>query len=242
MTFNKLFMFDSLESTNDYAKSIAHDATDGTVIVAGIQTRGKGRGENTWSSGPGGLYLSVLLKPDRPIQHTLPLTLITALAVSRTLEGYEVSSSIKWPNDILVEGKKLAGILVEGASAGARLDHVIIGAGINLNNTLPEDLPATSLRQIKNSDIVVTEFRDGFLGHLHSLYNRFLEEGFTDELKDEWVLRAGVEGKQLRERESGELLGRFVGLDDDGGIIYNPPAGGDSMIPKVTHETDIDLV
>ena len=240
MTFNKLFTFETLDSTNNHAKHIAQDATDGTVIVAGIQTKGKGRSENTWSSETGGLYLSVILKPRRPPQRTLPLTLITALAVSETLDTYGIPSTIKWPNDVLVNEKKIAGILVESSSSGAELNYLIIGVGININNPLSDSLPATSLGELKNEIMDITRVRDVFLKRLYTLYSRFLDEGFT-ELKKQWVDRAGAGGKRLRDRETGDTLGDFLGLSDDGGILYRPQGKGDTIVPQITHITDIDF-
>jgi BirA family transcriptional regulator, biotin operon repressor / biotin---[acetyl-CoA-carboxylase] ligase len=242
MSFNKILHFKSLDSSNDHAKTIASDYPHGTVVQSDIQTKGKGRGEHSWDSGPGGLYLSVILKPELQPQATLPITLITALAIARTLEEFGVNATIKWPNDILVGEKKLAGILTEAASSGDKLDYVVVGTGINLNNPLPNDLPAVSLGQLSGGKVDTTVFRDLYLHKLHELYQRFIKEGFQ-EMGAEWGQRAGASGKRLRDRKSGEFLGRFGGLAKDGAILYWP-ANRDqsSMNPERCYDTEVDLL
>ena len=242
MTFNKIFTFETLESTNDYARSIVQDATNGTVVVADVQTSGRGRRENNWSSLKGGLYLSLILKPGHEVQQSLPVTLLTALAISRTLEDhYGISSRIKWPNDVLVENRKLAGILVFASSSGGRLHHVIVGVGINLNNPLPDGLEAVSMKELLGKEMDILEFRSFFLQQLHTLYERFLAKGFG-EFTGEWVRRAGVQGTRLRDRETGKVLGSFVGLKADGGILYRPLGSAPSTLPETCYDTDIDFV
>lgn len=242
MSFNKILHFESLGSTNDHAKGLAADYPHGTVVQADIQTTGRGRGENSWDSGPGGLYLSVILKPELQPQATLPITLVTALALARTLEEFDVKTGIKWPNDILVDGKKLAGILTEGASSGERLDYVVVGTGINLSNPLPDNLPAVSLEGVTGKKPDPQLFRDRYLHHLHLLYQQFVKDGFK-ELGAEWTARSGASGKGLVDRRTGKTIGKFVGLAEDGAILFWPPERDPNCSElERSYETELDFV
>src|SRR5262249_5814013 len=130
-------------STNDEALARARaGAPHGLVIVADEQTRGRGRLGRVWHSPPGdNLYLSVLLRRDRPPAWALPLPLIAGVAVSDTLEGFSCGTAIKWPNDVLIDGRKVAGILTESSTVGGRLEAIVVGIGVNVNVAdLPPEL------------------------------------------------------------------------------------------------------
>ncbi len=241
MRFNKIFEFETIDSTNSYARSIAANATEGTVVTAGIQTGGRGRGDNLWSSDRGGLYLSVILKPGLPLRQTLPLTLVAALAVSDALKGRGLMPRIKWPNDILVEDKKIAGILCEAGSSGPESNYIIIGMGINLENQIPPGLPATSLLEETQEKVDMKEFRTCLLEIFASRYQIFMESGFGD-MAEEWVKAAGVSGRAVRERKSGKTLGRFLGLAPDGGVIYRPGGNEAGTLTATSYETELDFL
>jgi BirA family transcriptional regulator, biotin operon repressor / biotin---[acetyl-CoA-carboxylase] ligase len=144
-------VFDCVASTNDILKRAAREgAPEGTVALAAVQTAGRGRHGRVWVSPPGNLFLSILVRPADPALLTL-LPLAAGVAVAEALESCGASSRLKWPNDVLAGGRKLAGILAEATSESGRLDAVVIGIGANVNvarEALPEDLreTATSLR------------------------------------------------------------------------------------------------
>ena len=143
----QLTYLDTCPSTNDLMKAMAEaGAADGTVLVAGEQTRGKGRlGRSFTSAANKGVYLSVLLRPDLPPEALLPLTGFTAEAMRRAVRRVTgAAPGIKWVNDLLLNGKKLCGILTESAfGAGGRLQYVVVGVGLNVNYDMadfPEEL------------------------------------------------------------------------------------------------------
>jgi len=233
--------FDVLDSTNDYAKEVAKEARDGTVIQARRQRKGKGRRDRIWYSEEGGLYLSVILKPEREVKKLLPLTLLTSLAVVETLRDYKIEPKIKWPNDVLVNGKKIAGVLVETACAGERLEYVVVGVGINVNNDLKECPEGVSVKDIKKEEVVLRELRERFLNHFFLFYSEFLEKGFG-KMKKRWVEEAQAEGKRLKDRKTGKIFGIFLDIAEDGGIIYKPIEKDVSSLPELTYDTEIDFL
>ena len=128
-------VFDTIPSTNDFTYRLGfNEPIEGTVVVAGEQTSGKGRKGAKWYSPRGGLWFSTLLYPEIEPGSLHRLTLMTSLSVSQTLrEMFHLNAMIKWPNDVVVEGKKICGILTEAKISGFRTDFVVIGEGLNLN-------------------------------------------------------------------------------------------------------------
>ena len=182
--------FDSLSSTNDLALQMA-DAPEGTVIIAGEQTAGKGRRGRKWSSPPGeGLYLSIILRPPLPFQEMQQMAFVISLAACEAIRQISgLDAKIKWPNDILVEGRKICGILIETrghgetetrrrGDAGTR-GIVVVGIGINVNNqSFPPDLNATSLALELGRTISMADVEAALLSCLKARYEQFLAEGF----------------------------------------------------------------
>ena len=120
-------------STNDDAKVMAPSCPDGTLVICETQTKGKGRLGRQWESPRGGVFMSVILKPEITPAEVPPLALAAGYAVAKALEGQGLNPSVKWPNDVLVDGKKLAGILCELGAGQGQVEHVIVGVGINAN-------------------------------------------------------------------------------------------------------------
>jgi len=136
-----LHFFQSIGSTNDHAMSLARDgAPHGTLVVAEEQTEGKGRFGRKWFTPPNSaLAFSLLLRPEGiPIEAMGDLTALGALAVAEAIEGLGIEGQIKWPNDVMLIGQKVAGVLVEGSWIGDQLEHAILGIGINVR---PESVP-----------------------------------------------------------------------------------------------------
>ena len=140
---SKVLYFDSLDSTNNYARKIAAEGCDeGTAVVAGRQTAGKGRLGRNWESPPDkGIYVSVVLRPPLAPAETPIITLAAAVAVADAIgDASGLSVGIKWPNDLVIDGRKVCGILVEMGSEADRVNYVIIGIGINYSQEV-EDFP-----------------------------------------------------------------------------------------------------
>jgi BirA family biotin operon repressor/biotin-[acetyl-CoA-carboxylase] ligase len=222
--------FDTVGSTNDVAASLAAAGdNEGAVVVADRQTAGRGRRGHTWFSPPGsGLYASVILMPGRtrvdPMRATLLLTLAAGVALAEAVEletGLNVD--LKWPNDLYVGRRKLAGILAEGSGRGATIDAIILGFGINLKPmAYPPELAdkATSLE----SEIGRAVDRHGVLvATLIALARRYddLLEGRFDAILDAWRRRApsAVGARVAWTTASGTQSGITSGIDDNGALL-----------------------
>ncbi len=207
-------------STNDEAAAWARaGAPHGAVVIADAQTRGRGRLGRVWHSPPGAaLYFSAILRPPLPPMKVPPLTLAAGVAVAETVARFDVAPTLKWPNDVLIEGKKLAGILTESATQGARLEHVIVGIGVNLRvEEFPAGLNATSLHRYR--EVARDEFVDVLCERLESAYERFL----SGEIAPAWKSFADCWGKTLK-LSSGEA-GIAEDLEADGALRLRTPKG-----------------
>ncbi|OPJ54827.1 biotin--[acetyl-CoA-carboxylase] ligase [Alkalithermobacter paradoxus] len=145
----KILCFETIGSTNDHAKKIAKESEEGTIILSEEQTKGRGRMGKVWHSIKGdGIWLSIILKPDIPPYHAPIITQIAGLSVVIALNELGVKSSIKWPNDILINNKKICGILTEMSIEIDRIDHIVVGIGMNVKTLdFPNDIEnmATSI-------------------------------------------------------------------------------------------------
>ena len=169
-----------VDSTNLYLRRLAATAADGTAVIAASQTAGRGRMGRSFLSPAGGLYLSVLLRPDCEAARLPSLTPLAALAVCRAVEGVcGARCGIKWPNDVLLDGKKICGILVESVLGGEK-PCVIVGVGINANTpSFPEELRpvAGSIAAATGEPVELDALAAALLSQLDALYAQWLSDG-----------------------------------------------------------------
>ncbi|MGB7970254.1 MAG: biotin--[acetyl-CoA-carboxylase] ligase [Methanobacterium sp.] len=218
--------FKEVDSTNDVAKYLAQNgAEEGTVVVAEIQNRGKGRRGKTWISPPGGVWMSIILRPDIPTSKAPQLTLVTGVAVAETLKKeLKLDVGIKWPNDILIGKKKVCGILTEVNASVNKVNYVIVGIGIDMNVDVPLFPPdlqegATSLKNELDSEINGAILVQKFLLNLEKLYGQFTSGKFPDIL-NEWRFLSKTIGSQVEVRTRGKTIrGNAVGINKDGILI-----------------------
>src|SRR5919201_282039 len=179
---NHIQHFDSIGSTNTSAmQTAAAGAPEGTVLIAEEQTRGRGRGANTWHSEPcSGIYCSVILRPALPPSDVLVLSLATGLAVHSAVQklNADLSPDLKWPNDGLLDRKKFCGILTEMNAEPTRVRYIVVGIGLNVNHTMfpPELQPiATSLRLVTGTEWSRVDLCAALLKSLDREYQGLLE-------------------------------------------------------------------
>jgi BirA family biotin operon repressor/biotin-[acetyl-CoA-carboxylase] ligase len=223
--------FDSLPSTNDLAKELgSKNAPEGSLVVAESQTRGRGRLGREWDSPPGvGLYVSLLLRPPLPPTEMPQITLAAAVAVVRALRrATGVAPGIKWPNDLLVDGKKLGGILTEMETESDRIRHLVVGLGLNVNNREfppPLDLTATSLALAAGASFCRREILRAWLEEFEALYDLFLNRDFGVIL-DEWRGYNVTLGQMVTVRQGPrEISGLALEVAGDGALLLRQETG-----------------
>lgn len=220
-----------LGSTNDLAKELGRrGAPEGTLVVAEAQDAGRGRLGRSWASPAGvGLYASLILRPPLPPVELPRLTLTVAVAAARALERTAgVSPGIKWPNDLLLHGRKLAGILTELETEAERLRYVVVGLGLNVNTpAFPSELAdtATSLLLTTGRTHSRLAVLQAWLEELESLYELFLARGFP-EILAQWQARTVTLGRPARVRQGDqEICGLAVGVDPEGALLLQTDGG-----------------
>lgn len=222
---NLTFRFTQLASTMDFARRLAElNFPEGTAVLADEQTAGRGTKGRSWHSAHGkGLYVSFLLRPSLASLNLLPLTIGLASAEAIfNLTGIDIR--LKWPNDLVFEGKKLGGILCEAGTSGQKSAYTIAGIGINLNHS-PEDFPpelsslATSLFIITGKTFEKESLFELLSKSLQFWYNN-LEKGQVNSITDQYQRKLSFTAGQrliLRSQE-GEIEGQFQGIDQNGGL------------------------
>lgn len=222
---SKIYTFDTIDSTNNCARALAGCwADEGTVIIAEQQTAGRGRLGRSWEANPNeNLTFSIILRPRMPAEAINLLPLSVSVAVAQAVEQVTgVRLECKWPNDLLANKKKVAGILLEGSFSGSSVEWIVIGIGINVNQTIfPGDLAqkATSLKLATNSDIDRTVLFRSILESLERYYRTGTDSGFQSILPD-WIARSTMIDKNISLMENGKVVtGVVKGLSRDGGLI-----------------------
>lgn len=223
-----IYYFDSIDSTNIYANIIANKVDEGAVVISKEQTNGRGRSGKIWvSDNNQGIYFSIILKPDIPISMASFLTQVAGAALITSLEKLGVSCQIKWPNDLVLNGKKIAGILTEMRAEIESISYIIVGIGINIGHKIFEDSisnVATSLAnegyEIRELDLLRTFFID-----FENLYKDFKHKNYDKILR---ILkdRSAVLGKEIFIIREGQKEMVFAeNIDEYGNLIIRNNLG-----------------
>jgi BirA family transcriptional regulator, biotin operon repressor / biotin---[acetyl-CoA-carboxylase] ligase len=219
-----LHHFYKIGSTNTAAMAAAtDDAPEGSVLLAEEQTSGRGRGANAWQSPRStGIYCSVILRPKLPPSDVLPLSLAAGLAVHAAIQKVNatVKADLKWPNDVLIDNKKVCGILTEMNAEATRVRHIVVGIGINVNQaSFPKELSATSLRLATGTEWSRVELVAALLKSLDCEYRQLVEDpaARTSILRRFAENSSWVQEKKVRIEENGSAFeGTTEGLDERG--------------------------
>ncbi|MBE8951227.1 MAG: biotin--[acetyl-CoA-carboxylase] ligase [Quinella sp. 3Q1] len=225
----EMHYFPSVDSTNHVAKKLAYNgAADGTIVVAEEQDSGKGRLDRNFYSPRGkGIWFSIILRPKFLPREAPKCTLMAAVAVVKAMERFNLKGGIKWPNDILFDGRKLVGILTEITGEFAKINYLVIGIGINVNisrEEFPEELRpiAASLSEINGDEIPRVQFFRAVLEEFDKLYQKVNESGF-DETLELWKKYNVTLGKNVRvislNDDGGTFSGKAVDLNADGALV-----------------------
>ncbi len=231
----KIYYFPELESTNIAAKEKAlHRAegmSEGTLIITERQSAGKGRLGREWFSPAGGIWLSIILYPQLSPSYISRITLMTAVAAVKAIEiCTQIEPQIKWPNDILINEKKVCGILTEMSAELDIINWVVVGIGVNVNidhQRFPEDIQANtiSLKEVSGEEVLRVKLAQTFLQEFEKYYEKLKRKEFSSILK-EWKLYSHTLGKKIRV-DMGEriITGEAIDINEEGALILKKEDG-----------------
>lgn len=220
--------FTKTESTNDDAWDMfKEDGPSGYVVGAEIQSKGRGRRGNTWHTSPDkGLAFSILLRPMTPVSQSGLFSIATAVAIHKALNEYKIDTQVKWPNDILINGKKVAGILCESRISGNKISGLVIGIGLNVNNR-SEDF-SSELLQTSSSLFISngqTFQRERILASILNTLERIFDELINigpGNIISYWESACSHLNKNITiKHESKEIVGQFLSIDESGSAILD---------------------
>ena len=230
----KIYSYKETDSTNDVAHNLAASGEkEGSVVIAEHQSKGRGRLGRKWVSPRGkGAYLSVILRPDILLRELSAVTLFTALSVAKTIREFvDLPAFIKWPNDILVNKRKVCGILTELDGEADKINFVIAGIGININTKrelLPKD--ASSLLAEKGEKVSRVEFVKSLLRNLDRYY-RIFNKGKINKIVEEYKKFSSVLDRMVQINYHNRLIsGQAVNIDDEGALILRMDSGFNERI------------
>lgn len=222
--------FSELDSTNTYLKNNYSVLADGTVVTADTQTAGRGRFDRRWISQEGGLYFSVLLKPSKT-DFIANFTQLMALSVCRAAEDLGIRATIKWPNDVLVDGKKLCGILSEVVAQGDKIACVVVGCGVNVaqKDVSFVGQPAVSLANL-GVEIFSQTFLKNILNYFWQDYSSVEEKGFAA-LRAAYLARFAYIGKTICIKNGTKnISGVATGVSDSGALLIDGGNGPEEIL------------
>ncbi|MEA3453544.1 MAG: biotin--[acetyl-CoA-carboxylase] ligase [Candidatus Caldatribacteriota bacterium] len=231
----EIYYFPELKSTNIIAKEKAlHRAegiNEGTLIITERQSAGKGRLGRKWFSPTGGIWLSIILYPQLPPSYIPRITLMTAVAAVKAIKiCTQIKSQIKWPNDILINKKKVCGILTEMSAELDIINWVVVGIGINVNidyQKFPEDIQANtiSLKEVSGKEVLRVKLVQTFLQEFEKYYNKLKRKEFSSIL-EEWKLYSHTLGRKIR-IDIGEriIIGEAININEEGALVLKKEDG-----------------
>ena len=241
---NNLHHYYKIGSTNSAAMAAAAEGVShGSVFLAEEQTAGRGRGANSWQSPRStGIYCSVVLRPEVPPSDILVLSLAAGLAVQSAIQQVDsrVQADLKWPNDLLIDGKKVCGILTEMNAEATRVRYIVVGIGINVNQpSFPRELQATSLQLVTGSEWSRVELVAALLKSVDREYRSLVEDPDSRQAilqrfaeKSSWVV-----GKKVRIEENGSAFeGTTEGLDSRGFLLVRSGHGLQTVLSGTVRE------
>jgi BirA family biotin operon repressor/biotin-[acetyl-CoA-carboxylase] ligase len=243
----RIFFTHEIDSTNERAKRLAKlGAEEGTVAVAEMQSAGRGRLGREWFSPEGGLWFSVVLRPEMSASEAAGLVFVAGLAVAEVLkEVYGLRVETKWPNDVLVDRRKISGILCEMSTKGETVSYVVVGIGINVNFNVAKALPQTlrgttaSVQGLLGRKVRVEDLFGAVLEKLEETYDLYVKEGIAPIL-DMWKRFATFLGREVEVVFDDEKLrGVALGIDAEGRLVLKLQDG--SLKAFVAGDVSLDF-
>lgn len=235
---HNIHFYEEVESTNNTAKKFVEDnAPEGTVVIAEHQTAGRTRKHAEWVSPEGGIYMTLILRPDVSLFEASKLTIVTGVAIAKTLyDEFNVNVGIKWPNDLLIGNKKICGILTEAVTQKDKVEAVLVGVGIDVNIN-EEDIPnkikniATTVKKETNIELNRAAIMREFFKIFEELYEEFKKGNFK-QIISEWRRLSSTTGNRVKVYKKGKaLIADAVGITNMGALIVETD---DGKLEKIT--------
>jgi len=225
----RVYYFEEIDSTQNFAQNIAADKKEnGTIIIAEKQTAGRGRLDRKWTSPKGGIWFSLIIHPKFDVSSSTLIPILSAVALSKSIKSVlDIETEVKWPNDITMNGKKVAGVLVDASFQTNSIDYLILGIGINFDidtkklekrlSKTPNFYGIDSLRGKENKTPPKTLLKEFLLQFEKNLFQ--LDKGEKSKIIKEWTKRAaGIGGKITINTSNGRISGISQGIDNDGAL------------------------
>lgn len=227
----KIYYFDKIDSTQNFALELAQKPHEnGSLVIAERQTHGRGRLNRRWVSPKGGIWMSILLKPNFESSYTSLFPMVTSLALAVSIEKtLKIKTELKWPNDLTIKGKKIAGILIDASIESNKIDYITIGIGINFK--IKPEIVTKSIKSQRNYGITTLIKKDQnanpielvqqFLFELEQSYNRVVSNSIG-QIRKEWSKRSSTIGKNITATTTtGILKGKAIGIDKTGALLLS---------------------
>ena len=227
----KIYYFDKIDSTQNFALELAQKPHEnGSLVIAERQTHGRGRLNRRWVSPKGGIWMSILLKPNFESSYTSLFPMVTSLALAVSIEKtLKIKTELKWPNDLTIKRKKIAGILIDASIESNKIDYIIIGIGINFK--IKPEIVTKSIKSQRNYGITTLIKKDQnanpielvqqFLFELEQSYNRVVSDSIG-QIRKEWSKRSSTIGKNITATTTtGILKGKAIGIDKTGALLLS---------------------
>jgi BirA family transcriptional regulator, biotin operon repressor / biotin---[acetyl-CoA-carboxylase] ligase len=242
-----IFLFNELDSTQDYAMTLPKsESLHGTIVIAKKQDMGKGRIGRTWISPEGGLWMSIIFRPNFSVDNIIFIQFIGALAVANAIrEITKIDCKLKWPNDVLINEKKVCGILVD-VNLENENNKIVMGIGLNanidsssINNFLNDgNIKATTLKEECGNDIDLLFLIKSILEKLEHYYDA-LSRGKTLEIIDSWKEKSDMFGKRAIVYDGNEkLIGHVIDIDQNGGLVMKLT---DGSVKNIIYYSDVSI-
>jgi len=226
----KIYYFGTIDSTQNFAIELAkRPHENGSLVIADRQTQGRGRLNRKWVSPKGGIWMSILLRPNFEPSYTSLFPMATSLALAVSIEKtLKIKTELKWPNDVTIKGNKVAGILIDASVESNKIDYLIIGIGINfkinpgtISKSIKQKKYGITTLISKGQDVRPVELVQQFLLELEKTYNNILA-GNVGTIRKEWMKRSSTIGKNVTiTTTTGTLKGKVTGIDKTGALVLS---------------------
>ena len=242
----RVFYFDTIDSTQNFATKIASNNTEnGTIVISKHQTDGKGRMKRKWESPTGGIWMSIIVQPEFNISYITLMPIATSLALCIAMEKtLKIKPKLKWPNDVLLKGKKVAGILLDTSIQSNKIESLVLGIGINFKisaHKLEKNIKKTPNfygvnTLVKKNEKPLTLVKQ-FLYELENIF-QLINSGNNKKIITEWTIRSSTIGKNISvTTNDGKITGNAIKLDNDGALIISKGQKNKKLlVGDVTHK------